>query len=320
MATVRQDMPVAGSPPFRAEAEDDVPPWLLPFTAYEALTLALTLADPRAGLGLAGGVGRLASRLAGYASSPDEVGALFPELSPARRVRIAREIAAGVFKNRALRRLVQVGGLERLAPWVRWQGVERLQRLREKQEPVVLITWHMGPLLGIAAGLLRLKMPVLVIRATPVYRPPPNIEVCLTWNRPELGRQAFERAVGRLRAGGMVILAVDGGAVSTRPVVVLGRPTVFASGAAKLARMTGATVIPIITHWGSRGAVIDVVVDDPLPSPRLSRGAERAFENALLAEAAKRWEVHIRAAAEELHPQTVERLLTVPKLGQPGLT
>ena len=88
---------------------------------------------------------------------------LLPELPPPMLRSAAADVHVLDVQNRLLRRFTR-----RSAPGLEWLATrvtsDSVGRLRAITGPVILVSWHLGPTLAIAAGLLRSETPALVVR------------------------------------------------------------------------------------------------------------------------------------------------------------
>lgn len=278
--------------------------------AYDSLALAVGLAHAPAAFTLGGLVGRLAGNLRRYSAAPSELSALFPKMARARLAPLAREIAANYFRNRVLIVLLRRSGIESLARFVECEGAENLG-LGEPGRSAVLVTWHVGPVFAIAPALHRLGLSALVVREGPFYPPPPDWEVAVTRGPLEQRTLVLRRALERLRAGGVVLGALDGvHGSSTAPVSCLGRLVAFSRGPLWLARRARAPLVPVVARWRPGGRIL-FRADAPLWRPRECGGPDPS-EDALAACAARWLEAYLRRVPEELWPSTVRWLLNAP--------
>jgi len=97
-------------------------------------------------------------------------------------------------------------------------------------------------------------------------------------------------------------------------VEFLGGRLRLGKGAASLARMSGALIVPVTTCWaeGSTSRV-EVSFHAPLPEPQVPRKARAEYEHALLSLAAGWFERYLRQ-----HPERLRVLFTEVWLGRSG--
>jgi lauroyl/myristoyl acyltransferase len=111
----------------------------------------------------------------------------------------------------------------------------------------------------------------------------------------------LKRALEYLRGGGLLLTSLDAQIGNdTAELPFLGGRLTLRRGVATLARLSGAPLLPITQRWASRGARITVTVHDPIPCPSSPGETRIAFENALLAEAARWVEAYARAVPQEM--------------------
>lgn len=129
------------------------------------------------------------------------------------------------------------------------------------QPPLVLASFHLGPMPAVAGLLEQLPGEVLVLQFSGAPRKRLTMLPVGTdqWQR----AKAFRRAVGTLRDGGFVFVLVDANeAPSTVTTTAFGRDVRLARGAFALARVTGAPVVPVAAYWEGGRAV--VVAGEPI--------------------------------------------------------
>lgn len=270
-------------------------------------------AHPMAVIELAGALGRAAGPVHG--PSRDEIRALFGNLPQARVAWIAQEMRSMEFRHHAFRLLARLAGVEPFASLVRCDQANRLRRLHADGHPTILVTCHIGEFLWIPTALYGLKVPVLIIGKTPPgISAPEGIEIVWTHGDPKRGPIVFKRALERLQAGGIVLIAIDGNqGTGGIDVQFLGRRISLRRGTGMLAQLTAAAVVPVLARWEPwRGCVLNV--HEPL-SPLHGDGARaRRFEHALLIEAARCFEEYARARPQELRLRFLRRFLAAPRV------
>jgi lauroyl/myristoyl acyltransferase len=262
-----------------------------------AIYLQLLQSKPAATLTMMGVLGRLANALYPHYPLPENVAELFPGLPRHRLLEIARQTRLNIFKEVGLLRLLECR-VDALIPLVRCCGGSLLQRMYARRQPAILGSWHWGAffLTTIVPALKGLGISALFVGKDLKYRLPPNIEVCEAKGDSVTRVKAVKRAHEHLRAGGMVVIALDGQeGDSTLEVPCLGRRIRLRRGPAILARLSGAPLIPITQHWEPYGGKVRLTVHDPLPSPACPPEEAGAFDHALLAEVARWFESTIYA-------------------------
>jgi len=265
---------------------------------YDDLTLALARVHLRGALGLLDLCGRTAHRAGLHGPSLTELSALCDWLSPVEAARVAREIAALRFRNRAAIALVHGGRIAQLAGLVRWPADQACREVFVRDGGRVIVTWHVGAMYGIRAALHSLGKPVLNLRDLPLR----------DFNE---RARALKKAVDHLRAGGLVTAMLDGpGGTSTSSVTCLRRRIVFRRGPFVLGRMTGAPLIPVVCNW-TRDGRIAVRTASPLESSVRAITAP-AIEDALAASAAAWLDQYLRAQPHQLWLYTLRNFTAAP--------
>ena len=235
-------------------------------------------------------LGRLANALYPHYPLPKNVSELFPDLPRNRLLQMAEQTRVNMFKEMGLLGLLECQP-DALIPMVRCSGGDLLQRLYAAKQPAILGTWHWGAffLTTIVPALQSLGISALFIAKDLKYRLPPNVELCDVTGGLVARVRAIKRAHEHLRAGGMVVIALDGQVGnSTLEVTCLGRRIRLWRGPAILARLTGAPLIPLTQHWEPYGGKARLNVHAPLPLPACPPEEAGAFDQAILANVA-RW-------------------------------
>jgi hypothetical protein len=246
---------------------------------------------PRAAMAVAGAVARLTPPLSGKAAL-EALGDALPGLSPAERRRIRRAAWANSLKSRTLDAALGVPGAE----WP-YPPVLAAPDPAALRPPMVLATAHIGPIHALGVLMERLHGPSLVLESDHVAAERLRIVApagltTLHLNAHEWQRAAaFQRGVKTLRAGGFVLLAVDGRGTRPLAMPLFGREVWVARGAFALSRLTGAPILPVIPRW--RGPCVEIMSGEPIQP-----GDERAMAAAFL-----RWlESYVRESPAEVGP------------------
>jgi lauroyl/myristoyl acyltransferase len=288
-----------------------------PVRGLGRLAGAVARVEPRAGLALAGALGARLGPRAGPRRCPPErwLAHLLPELDAAELARARREIASLEFRNRALRRLLERRGVAPLLPLLEVRA-EPLLELLAARERIVVASWHMGPYWASSAALEKLGVPALfaVHRARPARG-----ARALRWFElaDELPARFLKRAVDELAAGRTVGMALDFplGALARQPF--LGGTLAVARGAAAVARIAGARLVPVTRRWIGRSSRIEVTFHAPIPEPAAPRAEAERFEAELLAAALRFFEERLRADPGSLRIAQLRQLLA-PRAAAPG--
>jgi hypothetical protein len=221
-----------------------------------------------------------------------------------RRVRALR-------RHRRLRRALRRRGPSAIA--VRWEGLERLTEAVRAGRGAILVSTHGGPRDAIPAALLRAGIvPLQVRQADPPPWAPASRAVVFDARGPASERaRALVTALAALRGGDVVRITLEGHArrrARAEHRARLGRLEVPAGGgAAALARLSGAPVLPIVASVGFAGRVRVVVgaAIAPTSSPRdaaafdaeMKERVHEAFERLFAHDPAARFE-RLRWAVE----------------------
>ncbi len=183
------------------------------------------------------------------------LGLALPELSPEQR----RQIADGVFRSIA-RLLVGASRLpslnkDNIAGWIQYEGFENYQRAKQRGRGVLIATGHLGnwELSGVAHALLGGEPMDVVVRPldNPLIDRLVERRRGIAGNR-MIGKKDFLRSLlGTLRANGTVGIFVDQNTGLDQGVFVdfFGIPARCGTAFAKLAKHTGAAVVPGFAVW-----------------------------------------------------------------------
>lgn len=230
---------------------------------------------PRFSLVLAG--------LTGKASAPfrrvstREVRGLYPTLSEREAARLLRHVLAMELRSKLL-----AGFRERnLLALVRGLDLDEAVT-----PPMILATFHVGPLFALLAALAHFETPVYVMRRL---------------RGSQHGAAELLRGLKALDGGGVVAVPVDPTRAATITVQFFGKPLVLARGAFSLARISGVPVLPVLPVW--RGYEASAVFGEKLHAP--SGMAVEAAER-FLAEGVIRWlEDYLRHHPEDIGIRTL---------------
>lgn len=208
------------------------------FDGLESRLTGLAARHPRAAFSMAGALGSLRNRLSRRWPEPEQVRTLFPALSRSEAARIAWRIAALEARNRLLVRCIRRG--ER-------PPVEVPEAFAALRPPLLLGTFHVGAVHALGPALERLPGPVLALRQGRLYKG--TLEVMSTEGDDQSRAAVFHRALGHLRAGGFVVLALDATSAPGLAVPCLGRKLALARGPFSLARLAGVPIVPLAARW-----------------------------------------------------------------------
>jgi hypothetical protein len=246
---------------------------------------------PAVGLAAAG-AGARATQWLGHGVDVESLRLVLPELAPDELERARRATWSARLRSSVLDAALSVPGAAR--PYPRLLSGPDPARMRP---PAVLATVHIGPVSTLGLLLEQLPADVLALQAGNEVKAPQrpgwtilHVDSASEWDR----AAAFGRALATLRAGGFVVLTVDGHG-SHLEVPLLGRKVCLARGAFALARASGAPIVPLTARW--RGAAVEIVAGEPLPP-----GDEQEMAAAFAA-----WiEARVRETPGEILPSFVE--------------
>ena len=126
--------------------------------------------------------------------------------------------------------------------------------LRELEGPCILGAFHVGALHATGMALEQMEHAVLGFREgdfVPLRAP---AEVRRVGVDEQQRARSFHAALERLRAGGIVLLALDVAPGAAIPTQCLGRDLQLARGAFALARLARAPIVPFAMRWTAQGA------------------------------------------------------------------
>ena len=251
----------------------------------DALTRLLALLaarQPRLALALASTAGALRNRMTDRWPAVSEVELLFPHVPPREAVGIAAAIGALEERNDVFVRCVKRSGMERVRPTAVLPDA-----LLNIEGPCILGTFHVGALHTVGVTLEALRKPVLAFRDGLLFIPRAPVALLSSKGGEQRRAAAFVRALGHLRQGGIVLMALDTAPEVAIETECLGHPLALARGPFVLARMTGAPIVPLAVQWVRRGT--RVVLGDALAS---EVATDAALFESRLASAASLWLEH----------------------------
>jgi lauroyl/myristoyl acyltransferase len=185
-----------------------------------------------------------------------QVRTVFSQLDDAAAKRVRRSVLATSLGADALHAALEQGGKRPLYPEVRPN--EAIATLRP---PLILATFHLGPLAALGPVLMDVPGHVLALHR---HRWPNRIGLdMLEVGDGEWGHaRSLLRAVETLREGGSVFAVLDEDDATTIDAPLLGRTVALARGAFALARMTGTPIVPLAIRW--RGSAVEVTFGEPI--------------------------------------------------------
>lgn len=250
-----------------------------------------------------GGLASRSPRLAFFAA--DAYGA-FRTLTARRPSRVElRALFQTSDVNRILRRFWSTHvRTQLLGGWIRRDRAAPIHALVRSNDavgalrpPMIIGTFHIGPIYGLGVLSERLQGEPLVLRGQqfPFERPKrPNVDLIRGGDQERAA--TFHRAIERLRDQGFVILALDPKEAQRIAAPFLGGTLHLARGAFAMARIARVPIVPVVARWD--GNAIDLIVGDPLPISD--------DEQALAASAARWLETYLRERPGELSYRVLE--------------
>ncbi len=223
-------------------------------------------------------------------SHREELRALFPGLSASERRAAIRTIRRNQIRRLLLQGWAERAGVSALRPLVRGNGA-----IAGLRPPLILATFHVGPLLALTAIAERLAGDVLALRSRVIGSGrAAHVSIGAALESEEQRAAAFLDALARLRRGSFVFMAIDPLQESGLVVPFLGRTLRLARGAFALSRITGAPIVPLAARW--IGDEVEIETGDAL-----SGGDEQS----LAADAAQWLEHYLMKEPGELSHQLV---------------
>ncbi|MGH0032078.1 MAG: hypothetical protein ACQGVC_19990 [Myxococcota bacterium] len=275
----------------------------MPNWAFRVSHWAAKLAElhPPTGIRLAGPLGYRLGPAAGprRSATPEMIQRIWKELSPAEVEEVRRRMARQEFRNRTIRRIYKKNGTAGVASRVSVDPGP-LPGLLEQGRGVIVSSWHLGPSRAVSLGLNGLGLDL--VYAT--FSGPAGEEDLDGLPYFEIKGDHFyarflKSAVDTLRSGGVVGMSLDAAFGKTEPMSFLGGMLPTPRGAAALARISGAPMVPVTSRWSDRGGRMQVKLHDPLPEPDVDRGDRDAWERAMM-ESALHWFADFLRANPEL--------------------
>ena len=233
-------------------------------------------------------------------------------------------------KNRLLTHGWRVAGLDSVKKLIHCPDAERLKEMHQNRQPAIFVFSHFGPRYAIVPAFQQVGVPVAMFQGA--LSPPltmadveqfaaqlPGMEIY--WiSDPNTNRAIhLKKAVERLQRGELVAIAIDGdhGDIRTE-AEFFGHRIQVARGAAVLARLTGAPLIPITVTW-SEGWSMEFRVHDAIAKPENVPPNSGEFDLALTHGAIRFFDTFIRKAPEQLRLNKLAKLITLPRvLGASG--
>ena len=193
------------------------------------------------------------------------VNELSPTLSPPRAWALAAAIERHHYLAKAVLRQSQIAGEGWLVRVVDVRGRATLDALQAERRPVVVVAWHAGLVAALPAALAQCGRTGLFLRLGDPTPPRHGFAMTATGTAPNLRARSLIQAVSALKKGETVVVVTGIGTRDTPHVMaqLLGRAVCVAPGAAVMARLAGAAIVPVECRF--RRGRITIEVFDPLP-------------------------------------------------------
>lgn len=219
---------------------------------------AVAVRRPRLSYSLARGLARLTLPLFRNVTA-SQIQAVLPHLDRGQAERARHAILAGSFATDALHAALERSTRDPLYP-----EVIPNPRIAQLTPPVILATFHVGPLPALAPVLTATPGDVLALHRNewPNRAGLNMLQVGEgEWDRARM----LYRAVETLRSAGSVFVVLDEENAATIPAPFFDRSIQLARGGFALARITGAPIVPFAIRWEGRS--VGVTFGDPISEP-----------------------------------------------------
>jgi hypothetical protein len=265
---------------------------------FDRVAVAWTGRDAAARIVAVDRLGRYAHKAGLVPPAPAAIQQLFPWLDDDAAACAARDSAAVRFKNRAAIALLQRRGLESLARLTE-PASDPGYPVADLAGGAILLAFHAGAQFGVGATMHRLRRRTMTVRNLPV-------------GDAHERTRALRRSVDELRAGTIVIAAVDGpGGASTDALTCLGRRIVLRRGPFMLARLVRVPLIPVVARWTAGGRIL-MHAGEPLDAT--DRGSADATERHLAAATARWFEARLAEHPGDVWPYTLANFVAAPRV------
>ncbi len=281
--------------------------WLLLVTSSSIALAWLVRLSPRLSFGLADRMARAAFSFHLFGGAFREMAESYAAFAGTEASRIGASLAASEMKTRVFDEFTRRSDEERVAALVRWENEPSFRAIVESGRGAVFATWHMGPTISALFSVLTAaNVAAGMINYTSAAQRPTSVEMLGTADASGQTALSFARALAILRAGRIVVIAVDGKwGTNTAPVTCLGREVSFRRGFAALARMTGSPVYPVGSRWENAARPVVLTIGQPIVpvSQALAEDVERELSAGLA-----RWLEHHLTATPQFLSRGFSRL------------
>ncbi len=189
-----------------------------------------------------------------------------------------------------------------LSSWIRRHGAAAVRKLVRRddaiarlQPPMILGTFHVGPVLALGVLSEWLSAETLVLRGPQFAVGGDSQNVTLVEGTEQQRAATFHRAIERL-SDGFVLVALDPKDAPRITVPFFGGTLRLARGPFAMARIRRVPIVPVVARWD--GHAIELIAGDPLPPSD--------DEQALAASAARWLEGYLREWPGEMSSRVLE--------------
>ena len=261
---------------------------------------------------------KVTKRELGERTLEQAVALIFPEFAQARIAEVARLMRLNAVRNTCWKTMMFTS--ERQLPVIACPDPKAAQALRERTGPTILGLWHFGPLGMLPFALESIGVRSLIVTKAPLNRwtrdpEEKNVRIAIDDGDFQTRTSAVRRALTHLKGGGTVAIAIDGSQGQQGLILpFLGRQFAVSRGAAALARLTGASIVPCTMQWGKTGWKMAIRVFEALPRPSTMPDDSEAFERNYLAQAVRSFEQFARAHPAQLKLDQLAKLINAPRM------
>ena len=216
---------------------------------------------------------------------------------------VARRSASLSARNHNLRRALRWLGSSALAGLVEWKAQpDQLRLWQQRQEPVLLVGWHLGAPFALGQALSQAQLPaVFCIGPPPGHSAPAGIEFVPTDGDMLQKVRAFDTVLQALKAGQTCYLVADHPHRSRHRQKLWGRDISMSPGLGPMVEMTGAHLVPVVSRWIRHGRLQVELYSELLP--------EGGCQSEAFAAVGAFFEDYLRSHPEELEMKFLMKYL-----------